>query len=133
MPAEMIVKKLEDLVREINRLWVGGNAEKLGEYFHEDMIIVNPELKKMGQGREDCVKGYIDFAAQAKTTSYEESNFEINVWGNTAMANYGFEISYEMGGQKYNDIGRDVFIFSLDDKEGKWRAVWRMIVPTRQT
>jgi ketosteroid isomerase-like protein len=115
MPAEMTVKILEDLVREINRLWVGGNAEQLGEYFHEDMIIVNPELKKMGQGREDCVKGYIDFAAQAKTTSYEESDFEINVWGNTAMVNYRFDITYEMGGKEYNDIGRK------DLTAGKWK------------
>jgi ketosteroid isomerase-like protein len=133
MPAEIISKKLEALVREINRLWVGGNAEKLAEYFHQDMIIVNPELKRMGKGREDCVKGYIDFSSQAETTSYEESDFEIEVWGDTAMINYRFDITYDMDGQKYNDTGRDLFIFSKDDKIDRWLAVWRMIVPSPET
>jgi hypothetical protein len=129
MQAEVNVKKLEDLVREINRLWVGGNAENLGEYFHENMIIVGHDLKKMGQGRDDCVKGYVDFTSQAKILGYAESDFEIELWGSTAMVNYGFEISYEMGGLKYNDIGRDLFIFSFDEKKDKWLAIWRMIIP----
>lgn len=132
MQAEMTVKRLENMVREINRLWVGGNAERLGEYFHEDMIIVYPEMKRMGRGREDCVKGYIDFASRAKTSRYEESDFEIDVWGDTAMVNYKFDISYEMDGREYNDIGRDLFIFSLDRKKDKWEAIWRMIIPLQQ-
>jgi ketosteroid isomerase-like protein len=130
---DKLKSELRDIVKKINQLWVSDNADKLGQFFHEDMVIVNPDLAKMGEGRRECVRSYIDFASQAKTTSYKESDFEIKVWGNTAMVNYRFDISYEMEGKEYNDIGRDVFIFSRDDKDGKWLAVWRMIVPAQKT
>jgi hypothetical protein len=122
--------ELRDIVKKINQLWVGGNAEELSEFFHEDMVIVGPDLKMMGAGREDCVRGYIDFGNQARVLKYVESDFKINVWGNTARVDYGFEITYEMSGQKCHDTGRDLFIFSKDDNEGKWLAVWRMLVPS---
>jgi hypothetical protein len=87
--------------------------------FDKRTFLLTPEIEEMN----------VDFASQAKTSSYTESDFEIGVWGNTAMVNYGFEISYEMGGLKYNDIGRDLFIFSFDEKKDKWLAIWRMIIP----
>lgn len=132
MPAEIISKKLEDLVREINRLWVGGNAEKLGEYFHEDMIMVSPDLKVIGKGREECVKGYIDFCQQARIANFEESKFAVDIWGNTASVSYDFDISYEMEGKNYNDTGRDLFIFSCVETGGRWMAVWRILVPVKK-
>lgn len=125
----MTARKLEELVREINRLWVGGNAEKLGEYFHENMIMVDPDLKVVGKGREECVKGYIDFCRQARVANYEESKFAVDIWGDTASVSYDFDISFEMEGKDYHDAGRDLFIFSRDENSGEWSAVWRILVP----
>lgn len=122
--------ELRDIVKKINQLWVGGNAEKLSEFFHRDMIIAGPDLKMMGAGREDCVKGYVDFSSQARVLKYDESDFKINAWGNTAKVDYSFKITYEMAGKRYDDTGRDLFIFTKDDNKGNWLAVWRMLVPS---
>jgi len=125
--------ELGDIVKNINQLWVGGYAEELSEFFHRDMVIVGPDLKMMGAGREDCIKSYIDFSNQARLLEYIESDFRINVWGNTAKVDYGFEIIYEIDGEKCHDTGRDLFIFSKDENEGKWLAVWRMLIPAQKT
>lgn len=125
--------EVRDIVKKINELWVGGNAEKLGRFFHEEMVIVGPDLRKIVQGRKECVKGYMDFGDQAKVLEYNELDFVINVWGNTAAVDYGFQISYELGGRKYHDDGRDLFIFSRGGNESKWLAVWRMIVASQKT
>jgi len=129
MPAEMTARKLEELVREINRLWVGGKPEMLGEYFHENMIMVAPDLKVVGKGREECVKGYIDFCREARVAKYEESKFAVDIWGTTASVSYDFDISYEIEGKNYHDAGRDLFIFSRDENSGEWSTVWRILVP----
>ena len=131
MPSEITAKKLEEMVREINRLWVSGNPEKLGEYFHENMIMVAPDLKVVGKGREECVNGYIDFCREATVANCEESKFAVEIWGDTASVSYDFDISYEMEGKNYHDTGRDLFIFSREVTHGKWLAVWRILVPSR--
>ena len=128
---DKLKSELRDIVKKINQLWVGGNAEKLGEFFHEDMVIVNPDLAKMGEGRRECVRSYIEFCEQAKVLEYKELNLVVDLWGNTAAAAYDFEIVYEMAGKKYEDSGKDLFIFSLNEKTGRWQAVWRMLVPGR--
>ena len=51
----------------------------------------------------------------------------IDVWGNTAVATYRYEIAYEMGGQLYQEMGQDLFVFVRDG--GRWRAVWRTLIP----
>jgi len=129
MPAEMTARKLEDLVREINQHWVGGNPEKLRGYFHANMIMVAPDLKVVGEGREECVKGYIDFCREARVAKFEESKFAVYIWGDTASISYDFDIGYEMEGKDYHDTGRDLFIFSRDENSGEWLAVWRILVP----
>jgi len=131
MPAEMIVERLEELVREINRLWVGGNPGRLGEYFHANMIMLAPDLKVIGRGKEECVKGYEDFCQQARVANFEELKFAVDIWGDTASVSYDFDISYEMEGKNYHDTGRDLFIFSREGTHGKWLAVWRILVPSK--
>lgn len=125
--------EIRNLLKKINETWVEGDARQLGQFFHRDMVIFGPDLKKMGNGRDECVKSYIDFCGNARIMTYKESNFVIDVWGNTAAIVYDFEIGYEMEGKRYDDTGRDLFIFSRDENNGEWLAVWRMLVAAPRT
>ncbi|UCC78992.1 MAG: nuclear transport factor 2 family protein [Candidatus Zixiibacteriota bacterium] len=125
--------EIKELIKKINEAWVKGDAGQLGQFFHRDMVIFGPDLRKVCNGREECVKGYIDFCDNAGIMTYNESNFVVDVWGNTAAVVYDFEIGYEMEGKRYDDAGRDLFIFSRDGNDGEWLAVWRILVAAPRT
>jgi ketosteroid isomerase-like protein len=52
---------------------------------------------------------------------------KINIFGNTAVVTYYFEMSFEIDGQPAKTSGRDLFVFL---KEGdKWWAVANQFSP----
>ncbi|HMD97060.1 MAG TPA: nuclear transport factor 2 family protein [Terriglobia bacterium] len=114
------------LLVKISAAWRQGRLEEVAEYFHDDMVIRGPELQEMGRGREVCVGSYKDFISQATAQELKESDAEIDVWGNAAVASYAWEMHYEMGGASYHESGRDLFVFKRDG--GKWLAVWRAVL-----
>lgn len=122
-------EEVEGFIREINGAWVGGRPGDLKGYFHEDMVIFAPGFEMKGEGREACLKSYEDFVSQATVDEFKETDMVIDLWGNTAVATYRFEVSYKINGQKYRDFGRDLFVLIRED--GRWWAVWRtMITPS---
>jgi len=120
-------KAIKDLIIQINQAWGKGNPQELHRYFHADMVIVSPEMKKLGIGRDACVQSYAKFVSIGKVHGYNERDFIIDVWEDTAAAVYKYEIDFEIKGQRFSEIGRDMFVFSHSDN--KWLAVWRMILP----
>ena len=120
-----IGEEIRQLLLSLNEAWVQGRPEDLGRHFDEDMVIVHPGGR--AEGRETCVNSYRDFVAQATVHEYKESEFEIDCWGNTAVASYRFDIAYEMNGGHYRESGRDVFVFIRRDE--RWLAVWRTMIP----
>jgi hypothetical protein len=118
---------IERLLKTINQSWLEGRWEDLEDSLHQDMVITAPGLKAGGRGREACIQSYRNFAARAEILDYRESDRAIDVWGDTAVASYRYEMSYRLSDQEHHDTGYDVFVFSR--QEGKWRAVWRTIAP----
>ncbi len=115
------------LLKNINQAWTGGHPERLDHYFHEQMIIAQPGAGVLGRGRKACVDSYRRFTGQAVIRKVKESDHHIEVWGDTAVASYRFEIDYQMGGQEHHDSGVDLFVFTRQNS--KWLAVWRTILP----
>src|SRR5216683_1104926 len=104
------------LVKKINEAWMDGRFEELNGYFHDDMVIVGPDLRVLLKGRGLCVKSYQDFMGAAKVHEYKESEPVIELWGNTALATCGWEIAYEMEGKVYRDSGQDLFVFGFENE-----------------
>lgn len=111
----------------INQAWTQGHLEDLEKYFHKDMVIAAPGFRGGGRGKAACVAGYANFVERATITNFEESEHAIDVWGETAVAVYRFELKYEMDGKEHDENGYDVYVFTC--QSGKWLAVWRTIIP----
>ncbi len=120
-------EEIRQLLRSINDAWSKGHPEELEEYFHENMVIVQIGSQGGGRGKRECVDSYKGFVSHATIREFKESNHDIVVWTNTAVASYKFEMTYEIGGETHNDSGYDLFAFSRE--KGKWLAVWRTILP----
>lgn len=115
------------IIQDINNSWVRGNLNHLSKYFHEKMVIVSLDFQEQGRGRDVCVESYKSFSKQAIIRDFKEKDPKIFVFGTTVIASYVFQITYEMSGKSFEDAGRDIFVFIRE--EGKWQAIWRMILP----
>lgn len=117
-------------VRKINSALVEGNPEKLNEYFHEDIMIVSPELKVRGKGKDECIKSYVDFLSKATLNEYNQSEPQICVFGSTATVSYKYDVGWEINGESFKESGQNLFVFTRVD--GKWLVVWRMLIPQKE-
>jgi uncharacterized protein (TIGR02246 family) len=114
------------LVQSMNDTWAKGRPGDLASFFREDIVMVHPDFTQRTQGRDACVTSYEDFCEQANILDLKLNNPLIDVFDNTAIATYSYEITYEMGGERFNDTGRDVFVFVREN--GRWQAAWRTMI-----
>ena len=124
---EKSIEDITQIIKKINQSWKEGYTEKLEKYFHEKMMVVSPDLKILGEGREACIKSYSDFITQAKVKKYSESALDVRVWEKTAIVSYKYDVVWEMDGKMYEESGKDLFVFTFE--RGKWLAVWRKLIP----
>ena len=124
-------QEIREMVEQLNDAWVKGSPEQLSAFFREDIAMVAPDFIHRTEGREACIASYVDFCSQAKVNDFKLGETSIDVFGDTAVATYSYEISYEMGGERFTDSGRDLFVFIREND--RWQAVWRtMIIPQEQ-
>ncbi len=108
-------------LRALNDAWTKGNPADLVNYFHEHMVAITGTDRERIVGREACVNGWSAFANAAEIHSWKEINPKIQIYGNTAVVTYYFDMSFNMGGQEIEMGGRDMFVFVKEG--GKWLAV----------
>lgn len=108
-------------VRALNDAWTQGKPETLAEFFHSQMLAVTPTDRLRRDGAADCIAGWKSFADAARIHSWQESDPLIRVYGDAAVVSYCYAIDFEMGGQRYQQGGRDLFFFVRE--KGRWWAV----------
>jgi uncharacterized protein (TIGR02246 family) len=119
-------EEIWQLVKRMNDAWAKDGPDELASFFHEDIVMVHPDFTQRTEGKAACVASYEEFRKQAAILDFKISHPGIDVFGETAIATYSYEIAYEMGGERFNDTGRDVFIFVREN--GRWLAVWRTMI-----
>lgn len=117
---------IQQRLQDLNRVWVMGNPDALVEYFHEDMVIVTLDFMRRISGRQECIQTYKDFLEQASIDIYDESEPVVDVFGNTAVATYTWDIIYLMDDKRFIETGKDVFVFVYQNE--RWLAAWRTII-----
>lgn len=114
------------LVKRINEAWLKGQAEDLRGLFHEDAVIVSAEGKTLTKGAEACIASYVEYAGRATTQEFKEQTPEVDVFGDTAVVRYGFQIRYEAGGKTSHERGRDLLVLARNE-DGPWLVAWRQV------
>lgn len=119
-------KNVESLLKNIVAAYSTGDLEELKKYFHSSMVIEGPEFQERKEGRDQCIQHHEEFHSNVKIQSFRDSDYQVNVWGDTAVASCHFEAQIETEGEVFNDTGRDLYVFSR--KNGEWQAVWNSVV-----
>ena len=123
-------ERVENLIHLINRAWREGRTDDLSALFHPDILMVFPNFSGRSKGSSAMVAGFKDFYENAQVHEYDESNFQIDVIGNSAIASFSFSMIYERDGSKYRSTGRDLWVFSKNDLE--WKASWRTMLDIQE-
>jgi len=114
-------------LQKINDAWLKGPpddlAQSLNECFDEDMVVRGPGFQELARGRAACVQSYEQFLREAKVRQCRLDEPSIDVFGDTALAVYGWDMIYELNGQEYHETGCDLFLFKR--ASSGWLAVWR--------
>lgn len=116
-------------IEELNQTWVENRPEELSRFFREDIVIVHPDFEARAVGRDACMESYKEFCARAGVREFREVDPHIDVFDDTAVVTYAFDIAYELEGKLHRETGRDLFVLVRED--GKWRAAWRTMLALR--
>ena len=108
-------------LRALNDAWTKGNPNDLKNYFHKDMVAITATDRERLEGKEACFTSWINFTKAAKIHHWNELEPRIQIYGNTAVVTYYFDMSFDMGGQTVKLGGRDMFVFVKEG--GKWLVV----------
>ena len=111
---------------EINRAWREGRPRDLAPLLHPSIVMAFPGWSGRVAGKEAFITGFVDFCENAKVHEYRESDHQIDVTGDTAVAAFAFEMVYERSGSRYRSTGRDLWIFARQG--GQWLPVWRTML-----
>jgi ketosteroid isomerase-like protein len=118
-------------LQSLNRAWTTGEVEELREYFHENMVAITPVDRQRREGREACIEGWAQFVAGTTKIHYwKELDPQIQIYGDTAVVTYYFDMSFDMGDKTIASAGRDMFVFVKED--GRWWAVADQFSPYPQ-
>jgi ketosteroid isomerase-like protein len=126
MPDESSRAEVAAAIERINRAWLDRRAADLVPSFHPALTMVLRGFGGRVEGREANVGGFADFCTQATVHEYRERDQQIDVFGNTAVATFAYEMVYERGGQRSRATGRDLWVFAR--QQGSWLAVWRTML-----
>lgn len=99
----------------------------LEQCFHPAIVIRGGDLEAHGAGKDACIRSYLDFLTNSTIHSCVIEPPEIDVAGETAIAIYGWEMTYETEGQTYTESGSD--ILALAKVDGRWLITWRAMLP----
>ena len=120
------VIEVHNTLKAINSAWRNGHPEKMEVYLHPQIIMKFPGFSGEIIGREVLINSFIEFCTNAQVLEYSESDEQINVIENCAVATIKFEMIYERAKYRDKSSGRDFWIF---ERQGNnWIAVWRTMV-----
>lgn len=108
-------------LRALNDAWTKGDPDDLAAYFHENMVAVTATDRERLTGRNACLESWKRFAQAARIHRWTELEPQIQLYGNTAVVTYYFDMAFDMGGRTVELDGRDMFVFVHEN--GRWWAV----------
>lgn len=124
-PKEEIIQ----IVKNMNQTWIKGDFSKLREYFHKNISIVLGDFKRIGEGIDTCINSYKKFVVNSRIFSFDETDLEVEIFGNTAIVILEYKIDYTINKQRYQEDGKEIMIFTKELK--MWLLCWRMIPAAR--
>lgn len=123
--------QIGELLDRVHRAWLFERGEALAntlrDCFAEDVVVRGPGFALLGQGLDFAVSTYVNFAAECTLNDVRCEEIEVDLFGDTAVAQYGWTIVFEREGREFTESGHEML--TLMRRDGRWVIVWRTILP----
>lgn len=114
-------KKIWETIKTLNRAWINKRTDEFKNCFHPQMISIQPEIAERLVGGESCIESWTDFSMKTEVISFEEKDPLIQIYGDTAVVTYYYNLQFEFQGKIKTVLGRDMT--TLVKENGKWLIV----------
>jgi hypothetical protein len=108
-------------IRALNDAWTKEKGERLREYFHPRMVAITPVDRFRRKGAAKCIEGWQGFARATTIHSYCEEDPDIEMFGDTAVVTYYYDMDVTMGPNRLKLSGRDML--TVKKEGGRWWLV----------
>ena len=115
-------------LRRVSESWRNRRYDELRDWLHESMVMVAPGFSGRVAGRDAVVESYREFMDRSTLDSYSEAPATIDLFENTAVVHYRWEMVWTSGGKQDRGSGHDLFVFAREPQSGRWQAVWRTMM-----
>jgi hypothetical protein len=122
-PAEIAIA-----LQHLSESWRNRRYDELRDCFHDSAVMVAPGFSGRAEGREAVVESYREFMDRSTLDSYAEDPATIEVFENTAIVHYRWEMVWTSGSKQDRASGHDLLVFIRESDSGRWKAVWRTMV-----
>ena len=114
---------------QLSAAWQARRYDELATLLADDMVFALPDFGGRLEGGAAVVASYREFMERITLTAYREDAPTIDVWGDTAVVSYRWEMAWLAGGVANDESDYDVFVFrrmaNSDAGTEPWLAVWR--------
>jgi hypothetical protein len=124
--SDPVSKPIRAVLSALTKAWRTGRTQDIAPLLHPEVVFVRPDFSGRAEGREACIATYEEFLAAALVLRYEEEELAVDVFGTTAVATLRWEMTWEMGGQRSEESGHDVYV--LARVGDAWLIAWRTLL-----
>lgn len=108
-------------LRALNDAWTQGDGSRLADHFHPNMVAITATDRLRLAGRDACLASWQSFVRATRIHRWREIDPLVQIYGDTAVVTYYFDMAFDMAGRTVELGGRDMFVFVRED--GRWLAV----------
>ena len=113
------------VVNAINEAWVNDRAENIAIHLHPECVMASPDFEQYLRGKAAVVKSYVDYTQMAKTKAFGIANASVDVFGDTAIVNSTFVVTYTLETKTFQGGGREIWV--LKRSNDRWYGMWRSL------
>jgi ketosteroid isomerase-like protein len=124
---DAVSQPIREVLAALTKAWRSGRTQDIRRLLHPSVVFVLPGFSARAEGPVACIATYDEFLAAALVLRYDEEEAAVDVFGETAVATFRWEMAWEMGGQRSEEGGHDVYV--LLRQEGRWLIAWRTLLP----
>lgn len=121
----------ESVLKSLAAAWQSADAERIcrdiGKLYSDDAVVAMMDGTRTAKGRDAIVDSYVTFARDAKLVESRVHEPVIDRFEKVAVATVKWSMTYEFGGTRSSETGRDVYV--LDRCGEYWKICWRECAP----
>ncbi len=121
----------ESVLSSLAAAWQSADVERvrreIGKLYSDNAVIAMMDGTRTAKGRDAIVSSYETFARDAKLVESKVREPVIDRFDRIAVATVKWSMTYEFGGTRSSETGRDVYVLHRDGQF--WKICWRECAP----